>query len=48
MVLSMLYGEICKVDMVVGKLMIKYGLLENFGMDVMMMVFKVKDLVMLL
>lgn len=43
---KMLYGEIKKVDILVGKLIIKYGFLENLGMDGMMMVFCVKDLVM--
>lgn len=38
-VVLMLEGEIKKIDIVVGKLIIKYGLFENFGMEFMMMVF---------
>lgn len=36
-------GEVRKIDKAAGKLTIKHGPLDNFGMPAMTMVFRVKD-----
>lgn len=44
---SMSSGEVKKIDKGTGKMTIKHGPLENFGMDAMTMIFRVTDPAML-